>query len=249
MPRILDPEELVEVEELEHGGPSLPPPRDSDGGGDWGNQPPQGRRGPHDRLRRYRLGLLFAVVSIYTLFIALTSAYVIRQSGGRFDPSTGLVTRDWQAFALPQILWLNTLLLLLSSLTIEVGRERVFREQAVMAEWLGIEKATRKASLPWLAISIVLGFGFLVGQYLAWAQLNREGVYAAGNPASSFFFVLTATHAVHLFGGLIALCWTAGAGFAMSLQSRQIAVDISAWYWHAMGLLWLYIFALLWWLR
>jgi cytochrome c oxidase subunit 3 len=89
----------------------------------------------------------------------------------------------------------------------------------------------------------------LVGQFLAWQQLNQEGVYAASNAASSFFFILTAAHAVHLFGVLVSLSWAAVAGFAMSLQSRQIATDITAWYWHAMGLLWVYILGLLYWLR
>lgn len=240
MPRIIE----IEPVEVERGGPSLPPPRGHGGDDDFHGQPP-GRRGPHGRLKRYRVGLLFAIVSIYTLFIALTSAYVVRQGGGRFDPETGTVIRDWHPVQLPSILWINTVLLLASSVTLEVARKRAFREPDAMAEWLGLEKATHRASLPWLGTSIVLGFGFLVGQYLAWGELNALGIYASGNPASSFFFVLTATHAVHLFGGLVALLWAMALGFGPNRQSRQIAVDISTWYWHAMGLLWIYVLTLL----
>jgi cytochrome c oxidase subunit III len=241
MSRVIDLEQEILQDT---GGPSLPPPPDR-GGGDW---QPHGRRGPNHRLRRYRIGLFFAVVSIYTLFIAITSAYVVRQSGGTLDTRTGEFVHAWRPIVLPSILWLNTVLLFVSSLTLEFARRQLFREPLIMSEWLGMEENTRRASLPWLGLTIILGFGFLIGQYLAWRGLNEQGVYAAGNPAASFFFVLTAAHAVHLLGGLISLLWAAIAGFAMSLESRQIAVDITGWYWHAMGALWIYILALLHWM-
>jgi cytochrome c oxidase subunit 3 len=242
MPAVI--EHPIDIQQ-DTGGPSLPPPPER-GGGDWDPRP-HGR--PNNRLRRYRVGLFFAVVSIYTLFIALTSAYVVRQSGGRFDPNTAEIIHDWVAIQLPSILWINTVLLIVSSFTIEFARRQVFSEALIMDEWLGLDRSTRKASLPWIGVTIVLGFGFLAGQFLAWRELNQQGVYAASNAASSFFFILTAAHAIHLFGGLASLLWAAVAGVAMSLQSRQIATDITAWYWHAMGALWIYIFALLYWLR
>jgi cytochrome c oxidase subunit 3 len=251
MPRVEEIEELdeleLEIEELEHGGGTPPPPRDRDGGDD-NNQPP-GRRGPYDRLRRYRIGLLVSVVSIYFLFFAITIVFILRYNGGKFDPNTVEVTHDWQHVELPGILWLNTLLLLASSLTLERARKQVFNEQAVMADWLGIEPGTREASLPWLCVSVFLGLGFLIGQVVAWSQLHAQGIYAANNTAGSFFYIVTATHAAHLSGGLIALIWATIAGWYMTLQSRQITVDVSTWYWHAMGLLWVYIFALLHFLR
>jgi cytochrome c oxidase subunit 3 len=237
----------IEIEQ-EPGGPSLPPPPDR-GGGDW-NPQPQGR--PNNRLRRYRIGLLFGVISIYTLFIALTSAYVVRQGGGRFDTTTGEIVYDWHPIRLPAILWLNTGLLLLSSLTLEMARRRVFSESLIMSEWLGLDENTRKGTLPWLGLSAVLGGGFLVGQCLAWRELYLQGIFSGDNPAAAFFIVITGTHAAHLFGGLLSLLWaTAGSWvrpLGQSLGSRQIATDLTAWYWHAMGLLWIYILALLHWL-
>jgi len=242
MSRIVDFETEIEQQP---GGPSLPPPPDP-GGGDW-NPQPQGR--PNRRLRRYRIGLLFGVISIYTLFIALTSAYVVRQGGGRFDPDAGQIIRDWQPIKLPGILWLNTGLLLLSSLTIELARRRVFSEPLIMNEWLGLDEDTRHGSLPWLGVTMILGIAFLVGQWIAWQKLDSAGAFSKENPAAAFFLVITVTHAVHLLGGFVSLSWATIGSFKMRLVSRQIATDLTAWYWHAMGLLWIYILALLYWLR
>jgi len=214
------------------------------GGDDWRNNPP-GRRGPHERLKRFRVGIGLALISIFIVFVGLTSAYVVRQGGGTLDTETATFTRDWKPVVVPSILWLNTILLLVSSLTIELARRQVFREPLVTEEWLGLGTPTRRASLPWLGLTLVLGFGFLAGQYVAWRELNAQGIYMATNASSSFFFILTGAHAVHLMGGVAVLLWAAIANvISRPLESRQIATDVGAWYWHAMGLLWLYIFAL-----
>lgn len=236
----------IEVEpKLGGHGPDLPP-RGHGGGDDNFNNQPQGRRGPHDRLRRFRIGLALGVISIYVIFIALTSAYVIRQGSERSDLSTQTVTRDWVPIALPQILWLNTALLLLSGISVELARRAVFHENAVMEEWLGIDESTKKRSLPWLGITLLLGIGFLAGQLLAWKELVEQGAYAKGNPAAAFFYILTGGHALHLLGGVAGLSFAAaGSWLKLKLETRQIAVDISSWYWHAMGALWVYILALL----
>jgi cytochrome c oxidase subunit 3 len=251
MPRVQEIEELdeleLEIEELEHGGGAPPPPRDRDGGDD-NNQPP-GRRGPSNRLRRYRIGLLVSVVSIYFLFFAITIVFVLRYNGGKFDPSTGEYIHTWQHVELPSILWWNTLILLASSVTLERARKQVFNEEYVISDWLGVRPGTRRASLPWLCASAFLGWLFLVGQFVAWMQLQAQGIYATQNTAGSFFYIVTATHAAHLLGGLISILWVTLVGGYMTVQSRQIAVDVTAWYWHAMGLLWVYVFALLHFLR
>jgi cytochrome c oxidase subunit 3 len=229
-------------------GPSVPPTRGR-GGDDWDNRP-QGRRGPRERLNRYRLGIGLAVVSIFILFVALTSAYVVRQGTGHIDTTTGEFITDWKPLTLPRLLWLNTILLIFSSISMELARRQVFSEPLVTEEWLGLGTPTRRASLPWIGVTFVLGLGFLVGQLFAWQQLHAEGIFVASNPSSSFFFLLTGTHALHLTGGMIALCWAAIAGIlAKPLETRQISTDVSAWYWHAMGVLWVYIFALLYFVR
>ena len=241
--QIAEPETLPRA-----GGPGLPPPAKGYGGDDsdyWKNQP-QGRRGPRERLRRYRLGMVFALLSIFTLFVALTSAYVIRRAGGRFDAETSSFIKDWQPVELPAVLWLNTLLLAISSVTVELARRKAFAEPEATEVWLGLRPPSRSSSMLWLSLTLLLGAGFLAGQVVAWRGLMSQGVYAAGNPSSAFFYVLTGTHAVHLMGGMLALLWAAALNvLGRSLERRQIATDVSAWYWHAMGALWVYVFVLL----
>jgi cytochrome c oxidase subunit III len=101
-------------------------------------------------------------------------------------------------------------------------------------------------SFPWLGITVLLGVGFLAGQWLAWGELHARGFYVSTNPSSSFAFLLTVAHALHLTGGIIALLWAASASLLNKpVEARRIAVDITAWYWHFMAVLWIYVFALL----
>ena len=99
---------------------------------------------------------------------------------------------------------------------------------------------------PWLPITLVLGLGFLAGQWMAWGQLARQGVFISSNPSSSFFYLLTGTHALHLAGGLAALAYAAGTALlSQAWERRRMVVDVTSLYWHFMAVLWLYIFALL----
>jgi cytochrome c oxidase subunit III len=101
-------------------------------------------------------------------------------------------------------------------------------------------------TVPWLGITVVLGLGFLVGQWLAWQELASRGFYLATSASSSFVYLLTGMHAIHLAGGILALLYVAITSLLRRpVEVRRIAVDITAWYWHFMALLWIYIFALL----
>jgi cytochrome c oxidase subunit 3 len=92
----------------------------------------------------------------------------------------------------------------------------------------------------------LLGLGFVAGQWLAWRELAARGFFLATGPSSSFIYVLTGAHAIHLLGGILALL-VAGSTVVLRrpLESRRIVVDVTAWYWHFMALLWIYIFVLL----
>jgi cytochrome c oxidase subunit 3 len=139
------------------------------------------------------------------------------------------------------------LLLVLSSVTIELARRAAARK-AALAPVTSIPGVSlgKDTSFPWLWITVVLGSGFFIGQWQAWGELHNRGFYMNTNPSSSFAFLLTIAHAVHLAGGMIALLWAASASLRRtSLEARRIAVDITAWYWHFMAFLWIYIFALL----
>jgi len=186
-------------------------------------------------------------VPILMLFVSFTSAYIVRRGLPTLDPSTNQLVHDWLPVQLPTLLFLlNTCVLVVSSLTLELARRQLQREAALepvqsMGVSLGIERR-----IPWLAITILLGFCFLAGQWMAWQTLELQGFYVATAPSSSFIYLLTGCHALHLFGGILALL-AAGVATLLHrpLDSRRIVVDVAAWYWHFMALLWIYILALL----
>jgi len=223
-----------------------PPEPPITGGGDegrGGDIPDYGAR-----LRRARLGLICGIATVGMVFISLTSAYIFRRGLPTFQGESNSYVRDWGSVDLPwTLLGINTLILLVSSVTMELARRKAARQAALapVTSIPGISLGDEK-NLPWLGITVVLGFGFLVGQGLAWGELHNRGFFVSTNPSSSFAFLLTVAHAVHLAGGMIALVWASSASLLHKpLEARRIAVDITAWYWHFMAVLWIYIFLLL----
>jgi cytochrome c oxidase subunit 3 len=182
------------------------------------------------------------------VFISLTSAYIVRQGLPTYDGATDTYVRDWGIVRLPWLLLaINTAVLLISSLTMEFARRSAARQAALapVKSIPGVSLGSER-SFPWLGLTVLLGFGFLAGQWLAWGELHNGGFYVDTNPSSSFAFLLTITHAVHLTGGVIALLWAASASLLHKpVEARRIVVDVTAWYWHFMALLWVYIFGLL----
>ena len=223
--------------------PPVPP---GGGGGDEG----RGEGSPNYgvRLRRARLGMICAIATVSMVFVSLTSAYVVRRGLPSFDDSSRTYFRDWGEVQLPWVLLaINTAILLISSLTMEGARRGIARRAALapVGSIPGVSLG-KERSYPWLGVTVVLGLGFLVGQGMAWSDLRSRGFFVNTNPDSSFVYLLTAVHAVHLTGGIIALFW---AGITSLLhrpiEGRRIVVDVAAWYWHFMAVLWIYVFALL----
>ncbi len=239
----------VEVERKDTGIGGKPPVdrRPTGGGGDgdnWDKRPP-GRRGPRELLNRYRLGIFFALAGDLMFFVALVSAFFVRQNAGHFDPRENYVS-DWHPLAMPPILWINSALLLLSTATVEVARRQLFREIDVMEEWLGLGRPAVKRTAPWLAATVALGVLFLAGQWIAWSQLAQQGLFFSTNPNSHFFYLITATHGLHLVLGLGALVTAFASLYLLRrIELRQIVVDCTAWYWHTMGIFWAFLFVLL----
>jgi len=174
-----------------------------------------------------KTGIWVGLAAITMSFAALTSALVVRQGSGL----------DWQHLTLPPILYANTVVLLASSVTLEIARRRI----AGYAR--GIESQIA-APMRWLVITLALGLLFVAGQYLAWLRLKAEGLYLATNSNSSFFYVFTGVHVVHVLGGL------AGLIYVMSKLHRSIlrqgTFAAAAQYWHFMDILWLYLLWVLW---
>jgi len=215
-----------------HEPPQIEPERlpDYSGGNGFRNLvPAEGNlRALEDRpLAPSQTGIWVALGAITMSFAALTSAMVVRQG-------TGL---DWQHIALPPMLFLNTLALLASSATLEIARRRI-------ASYARGTETRLAVPLTWLLATLGLGLLFVAGQYVAWLRLKTEGLYLATNPNSSFFYVFTGLHAIHVLGGL------AGLIYVMSKLRRSVlrrtTFAAAAQYWHFMGLLWLYLLLLLW---
>ena len=232
----------------DNGAGRRPPTDKRTGGGGEGDNwqsRPQGRRGPRERLGRYRLGLFFALAGDLMFFVAIVSVFFVTRASGHFDAYNNYIN-EWLPTSIPPVLWLNTAVLLLSSLAMEIGRRRMFHEPDVMEEWFGLGRPTSRRTMPWLVAAIVLGALFLAGQALAWKQLATERVFFASNPSSHFFYLITYTHAIHLFLGLGALLLAVfGLYASRQIETRQILVDCAAWYWHSMGVFWIFLFALL----
>ncbi|HEX8088865.1 MAG TPA: cytochrome c oxidase subunit 3 [Blastocatellia bacterium] len=204
------------------GGPQDPGPDDPKG---W---PPGFTREDAIEPEKYRIGMWVALASILMLFISLTSAYIVRQI-----PALNGGEVDWVPLQMPPVLWLNTAALLASSVTIEVARRALKRNE--------YGRFNR-----WIATTTILGIGFLAGQFIAWRQLTDQGVYVDSHPHSSFFYLLTSLHGVHLLGGVIALSFVTVAALRLRIGMRKrAAVNVTALYWHFMDGLWIYLFLLL----
>lgn len=207
---------LDEIEIVDSGKGGGIPPR---GGGDDDRSDGNGRS-PFSS-RRYFTAISLGLVAIVMFFMALTSAYIVRKGLGG----------DWQPVRLPSLLWINTAVLLASSVTIEVARRRAS----------GRLKSFRR----WWALTTLLGVAFLAGQVIAWRQLVHAGFYLKSNPANSFFYMLTASHGVHLAGGIIALLYVAFRVWERAKISRDAAAELASIYWHFMDGLWVFLLILL----
>lgn len=202
------------------GGTSQPPGRGGGGGdGDKGERP---RKPPQ---RRFATAITLAMISVLMFFLGLCAAFI----------GLRVWSEKWPALHLPRILWVNTAILLASSYTLEQARRRLSGLSGV--DFSGFRK--------WWRVTTILGVVFLTGQSIAWLQLVAAGAYIASNQATSFFYIFTAAHAVHLSGGVAALLYVAIRNFEKGKISRKTAVEIVSYYWHFMDGLWVVLLALL----
>ena len=220
---VLDEVELV-VEDIGRGGGGKPPDREDHrgGGGDDGNLRPRRPNPSQSTQRRYQTAILLGMVSICMFFMALSAAFLVRKTG-----------KDWINFRLPSVVWLNTIVLLTSSLTIDLARRRL-----ALNDLAGFKSMWRATT--------ALGVAFLVGQVVAWRELVAMGFYVGSNPSSSFFYVFTAAHAAHLIGGILALFYVLFRDFRKTTRiTLPVAAEVTSYYWHFMDGLWLFLVVLL----
>jgi cytochrome c oxidase subunit 3 len=170
-----------------------------------------------------RLGLWMFLGTVTMLFAAFTSAYVVRRSGA-----------DWQPLRLPPVLWVNTAILLGSSLALEAARR------------LGPGRHSIPVRVAYL-IALTLGIAFLAGQAVAWRQLVAAGLYLPSNPSSSFFFMLTGAHAVHVVAAVGVVAWGTAVTWTVARRDPvrwSMATDVCCLFSHFLFGVWLYLLAL-----
>ena len=207
-----------------------PLPSQGSGNGGWRNLVPAD--GDLPRVKDYSpppasTGIWVGLAAITMTFAAFTSALIVRQ---------GASPEAWH-LALPHILYLNTLILLASSVTLKIARRRFH-------SFLHGAEGERVAVLRGLYATLALGLLFLAGQYMAWMQLNAQGLYLATNPDSSFFYLFTAVHGLHVLGGLAGLLYAIRQLGRSDLRASTLAA--TSHYWHFMDILWLYLLFVLW---
>jgi len=183
-----------------------------------------GREGSHSSfpVSKAHLATWILLTAVTMLFAGLSSAYIVLRG-----------VPEWQNITMPGLLWANTIVLLASSVAIEFARGAVRRNGTD-----GVKQ--------WLVVSGILGLGFLVGQFAVWRQLVHAGVYLQTNLHSSFFYVLTGIHALHLAGGILGLMVVLRRAFANRLTAdNHEPLKVWGLYWHFMDFVWLYCFLML----
>jgi cytochrome c oxidase subunit III len=176
----------------------------------------------------FRILMWFLLLIVFMTFGGLIGAYIVLATNKAME---------WQPFSLPFQIWVSTALIIASTITYEVSNR-----------FLQAEKQTK--SRTWLLVATGLGGMFIASQILAWLQLVGRGVYVSGNPYAGLFYILTATHAFHVIGGIIALGYMVlktqkPTGLSEELLKRRTYSKVISWYWHFMDALWLVLVLLL----
>lgn len=177
-----------------------------------------------NRIHPKKLAMWVAIVSLIMMFTALTSAYIVRRAAG-----------NWLEFSIPGIFYINTLVIVLSSLTLHAAYVAFKREAALAYKSL-------------LSITFLLGIAFVVLQYLGWEELAAAGVPLKINPAGDFVYAISGLHAVHVLGGIAALVVALVLAFVTKLKrtpARQLRLELTLTYWHFVDVLWIYLIVFL----
>ncbi len=176
--------------------------------------------------RSYKLILLFAMVSMTMMFAGLTSAFVVSKSRA-----------DWlKDFQLPTAFYWSTLVIIGCSITFYLAKK-------------AIQKDNQKATTIYLLTTLALGILFVILQFTGFGQIVEKGYYFTGQASSittTFLYIVTLVHLLHLAGGLISLLIIIYNHFKQKYNSTQtLGIELGAMYWHFLDLLWVYLFLFL----
>ena len=181
----------------------------------------EGSGGSGERADPRRIGLLAFLGTVTMLFVGFTSTYIVRESSA-----------DWRPLAPPPVLYANTLILVASSFALE-------RSRRLLRGW------DLPGAQSWFSLTGALGVLFVLGQILTWRALGAQGVFLATNIHSSFFYLLTGLHGVHLLGGLVWFGVLYSSAKKLAITPGTDALALFATYWHFLAGLWLYLLFLL----
>jgi cytochrome c oxidase subunit 3 len=177
-----------------------------------------------NRIAPQKFALWAAMASICMMFAAFTSAYIVKQAAG-----------NWLEYSFPNYFYISTVIILFSSFTIHTSF-KAFKNQH-----------ERRYKL-FLVASLILGFGFIVTQYLGWMELFNRGVDLKGNVSGSFFYLISGVHALHVLGGIAALIVALIHAYTLKFrvtEKRLLRFDLTVNYWHFVDILWVYLFIFL----
>lgn len=177
-----------------------------------------------NKIHPKKFGLWIALASIAMMFVALTSAYIVRQASG-----------NWLEFDIPNIFYWNTAVIIASSVTLH---------GAYIAFQRGLESAFRLL----LVLSMLLGFAFIGLQYIGWLDLVEAGVPLKTNPSGDFVYVISGIHALHVVGGIAAILVALIVAFIQPFRvtkARSLRLELTLTYWHFVDFLWIYLIVFL----
>jgi cytochrome c oxidase subunit III len=178
-----------------------------------------------NKIHPWKFALWIGCGSITMMFAAWTSAYVVRQAAG-----------NWLEYKMPNIFFINTAVLLLSSITLHFSYLSFKREKELLYKGL-------------LVLSTILGLGFVVLQYVGWRELYNIGVHLTGehsNASGQFMYVFTSFHAAHVLGGVAVLFIALAHAFVLPFKptaKRKLRFELTLTYWHFVDILWIYLFS------
>ena len=167
-----------------------------------------------------KLVLIIGCASIMMMFAGLTSAYIVRRAGG-----------NWLEFKLPNIFFINTIVILMSSVVLHGAY--LFFKRGNEALYKGL-----------LVLAFFLGLTFVILQYQGWLDLTAIGVELTGNPVGSFVYVISGIHAAHVLGGLAAILVAMIQAFSLKYKvtkKRKLRFELTLIYWHFVDFLWVYL--------
>jgi cytochrome c oxidase subunit III len=169
-----------------------------------------------------KFGMWVFILTVVMLFAAFTSAYIVRKSAG-----------DWVEVELPGLLWGNSVIILVSSITMHWA-------------FLSAKRNNLNAVKLGLILTTFLGTAFLIMQFQAWVQLVENQTYWVGNPSGSFLYVLTGIHGLHIVGGIVFLIFVLNSAFKYKVHSKStLQIELCTMYWHFLDGLWIYLFIFL----